>query len=63
MWPARLGGWRVTTDGRRATTLHLGQTQGTQCRAGIQVGGLPFTWALNLPGHAIVLLIYVIKTM
>lgn len=51
MWPAWLGGWRVTTDGRHATTLRLEQTQVTHCKAGIQVGCLPFTWALSLPGH------------
>lgn len=51
MWPAWLGGWKVTTDGRHATTLRLEQTQVTHCKAGIQVGCLPFTWALSLPGH------------
>lgn len=51
MWPAWLGGWRVTTDGRHATTLRLEQTQVTRCKAGIQVGCSPFTWALSLPGH------------
>ena len=41
----------MTTDGRHATTLRLEQTQVTHCKAGIQVGCLPFTWALSLPGH------------
>jgi hypothetical protein len=43
MWPAKLGGWRVMTDGGREPLV---PTQVTSSWSGIWVSCLPFTRAL-----------------